>query len=75
MNRTTGTLVYGHCGGCRLTDTVEIESSLFPGGKASNDRKFRELIHTQIVYVTHNIIVYIGWDLTMNAGWNYRAHR
>ena len=22
MNRTTGTLVYGHCDGCRLTDTV-----------------------------------------------------
>ena len=22
MNRTTGTLVYGHCGGCRLTDIV-----------------------------------------------------
>ena len=30
-----------------------------------NDRKLRELIHTQIVYVTHNfrfLIVYIGWE-------------
>ena len=36
----------------------------------SNDWKFRELIHTQIVYVIHNfrfLIVYIGWDLTLNA--------
>ena len=34
----------------------------------SNDWKFRELIHTQIVYVIHNfrfLIVYIGWDATL----------